>query len=248
MALVYESILDVGDEVPSFDLDSQLGRVMFRDIVFGRWCLLVTFGMAFDPVSTTDLGMLGKLKEEFDEREILIVAIGADTVPNYRLWLRDIEEINATKITYSLLSDPSMKILKSLGCARDGKDGKTPQIASYGLFLIDLDARIRYSSRSSPYLGRNLYESLRQFDAHLIINFHPIVCPCNWGQGQQVLMRNSTAISGGGAGIGGGKGSSSGKNNNSNNSNTNNDTKEMIEYKATAIKPWFKLAPCPEKI
>lgn len=51
-----------------------------------------------------------------------------------------------------------------------------------------------------------------------MVTFHPIVCPCNWGQGQQVMMRRDTSL------------------------------QEAVKYKAADIKPWFKLAPCPEKI
>ena len=51
-------ILDVGDEVPNFNLDSQLGMISFREIIDGRWCLLVTFRTAFDPVATTDIAMV----------------------------------------------------------------------------------------------------------------------------------------------------------------------------------------------
>jgi alkyl hydroperoxide reductase subunit AhpC len=51
-------ILDVGDEVPNFNLDSQLGMISFREMIEGRWCLLVTFRTAFDPVATTDIAMV----------------------------------------------------------------------------------------------------------------------------------------------------------------------------------------------
>ena len=71
--------VDVGDEVPSFNLDSQMGRISFHDIIDGKWCLLVTFNSAFDPVTTTDLGMLSKLAEEFEARNIFVIAIGNDT-------------------------------------------------------------------------------------------------------------------------------------------------------------------------
>jgi alkyl hydroperoxide reductase subunit AhpC len=76
---MYNNTLDVGDEIPSFNLDSQVGRISFHDIIDGKWCLLVTFGSAFEPVATTDLGMLAKLAEEFESRNIFLLAIGNDT-------------------------------------------------------------------------------------------------------------------------------------------------------------------------
>lgn len=84
MTTIYETILDVGDEVPGFDLESQVGRIVFRDIIYGRWCILVTIDTAFEPAATTDLGMLARLKEEFDHREIFVLVISSDTSTFFR--------------------------------------------------------------------------------------------------------------------------------------------------------------------
>jgi alkyl hydroperoxide reductase subunit AhpC len=124
-------LLDVGDEVPGFTLDSNVGNIMFREIIYGRWCLLITFDQAFEPAATTDLGMVGKLKEEFDDRDILVLVIGKDSgskrfarlfaiisftkifaVGNIRQWIRDIEELNSTRIEFAVMSDPSGSIMK----------------------------------------------------------------------------------------------------------------------------------------
>ncbi|KAJ1411188.1 hypothetical protein B484DRAFT_402712 [Ochromonadaceae sp. CCMP2298] len=70
---------DVGDEVPDFDLDSPQGRISLHDLIDGRWALVVTFGSAFDPVATTDMGQLAKLRDEFEARNIAVVAVGNDT-------------------------------------------------------------------------------------------------------------------------------------------------------------------------
>jgi alkyl hydroperoxide reductase subunit AhpC len=70
---------DVGDEVPTFNLDSQMGRISFHEIIDGKWCLLVTCAAAFDPVATTDIGMLARLAEEFDARNLFILIVGNDT-------------------------------------------------------------------------------------------------------------------------------------------------------------------------
>lgn len=66
--------------------------------------------------------------------------------------------------------------------------------------------------------GRNWFECLRQFDATMLVTLHPVVCPCNWGQGQKVLIRKDVSA------------------------------KDAAEYKSAEIKPWFRLAPCPDNI
>jgi len=70
---------EVGDEVPTFNLDSNMGRISFHDVIDGKWCLLLTFSNAFEPVATTDMGMLAKMMEEFESRNIFVIAIGNDT-------------------------------------------------------------------------------------------------------------------------------------------------------------------------
>ena len=73
---------DVGDEIPDIRLESQLGAISLRDLIDGKWSVMITFGSSFDPVSTTDLGMVAKLKDEFDARNIEVVAIGNDAGRN----------------------------------------------------------------------------------------------------------------------------------------------------------------------
>lgn len=109
-----EHIFDVGDQITGFDLDSQLGRIFFRDIIEGKWCLLVTFNQAFDPVATSDLGTLCKMAEEFEARKIFVIAIGFDLVPNFRQWIRDIEELEAVKVAFAFMSDPKAEILRKV--------------------------------------------------------------------------------------------------------------------------------------
>jgi alkyl hydroperoxide reductase subunit AhpC len=72
-------MFDVGDEIPAFTLESQLGSISFREIIDGKWSVLITFDSSFDPVSTTDIGMLSKLADEFEARNIFVCAIGNDT-------------------------------------------------------------------------------------------------------------------------------------------------------------------------
>lgn len=43
-------MVDVGDEIPDIRLDSQVGLVTVRDLFDGKWGIVMTFGLAFDPV------------------------------------------------------------------------------------------------------------------------------------------------------------------------------------------------------
>ena len=110
-----EGVLDVGDMIPPFSLNSQVGEVDYEDITEGKWSLIVTVGGAFDPVTTTDIGMLSRFELEFESRNIAVIVIGSDTIPNYRKWIRDIEELQAVKVSVPLLNDDGCRILRKFG-------------------------------------------------------------------------------------------------------------------------------------
>lgn len=105
-------IIDVGDEVPGFDLESQLGRIFFREIIDSKWAVLITFCDAFDPVATTELGQLSKLMEEFHSRNIFVCTVGHDTIPSYRTWIKDIEELQSCSVNFAMMSDPDCSVLR----------------------------------------------------------------------------------------------------------------------------------------
>lgn len=71
--------LQLGDEAPDFTADSQVGSISFHDLIDGAWGLLVFFSSTFDPVHTTELGCLAKLKEELDQRQVKVITVGPDT-------------------------------------------------------------------------------------------------------------------------------------------------------------------------
>lgn len=51
-----ERVYDIGDLVEDFDLESQFGSISYRDLVHGKYSLIITFGSALEPCATTDIG------------------------------------------------------------------------------------------------------------------------------------------------------------------------------------------------
>lgn len=50
-----------------------------------------------DPVSCTELGMLSKLSEEFDERNCKLVAIGVDSKIGHRNFIKEVQVEGTTQ-------------------------------------------------------------------------------------------------------------------------------------------------------
>jgi alkyl hydroperoxide reductase subunit AhpC len=78
-------ILDIGDEVPNFNLESQVGMISFHEMIDAKWCVLVTYRTAFEPVGTTDIGTLTKMLEEFEARNIAVLVVGHENGENRTL-------------------------------------------------------------------------------------------------------------------------------------------------------------------
>lgn len=214
-------ILDVGDEVTPFSLSSQMGSMRFREFIDGKWCLLVTIKMSLDPVATTEIGMISKMHDEFESRNMCVIVVCADSVTNIRKWIRDIEELQDCKVNIPIVSDPEMSVLKKYGVTKSLPPFYNLEIYSTGAFLIDTDKIIRLSMKYSPSIGKNFYELLRSYDALQLATYQKVVCPSNWCIGQDVFVDTSIA---------------------------NDEATRMLPKGFVEIKPWFRLTPAPDNI
>ena len=212
--------IEIGDECPNFTLESQLGMITWHDLIDGKWGLLLTFNMANDPVATSEIGMLNKLLDEFQARNIAIATMGADTVVKYREWIRDIEELQNVKVKIPLISDPDCSVIRQYGCARPIPPTNEMKPISNGVFLIDIDRRVRISMKYSMSVGRNLYEIIRAFDALQLTIYHKVVVPANWGNGNEVMVANTCS---------------------------NEEATEALTKGFVEIKKWFRVTPAPDR-
>ena len=214
-------VVDLGDEVPNFTLESQVGMITWHDLIDAKWAILITFHNAFDPVATTEIGMACKLRDEFESRNITVAFLGGDNVTNYREWITDIEELQNVKVNMPLLADEAdCSVLQAYGCARPTPPTMKCQPVSHGVFLIDIDRRLRISMKYGISVGRNLYEIIRAFDAMQLTVYHKVVVPANWGNGNEVMVHNDVS---------------------------NQEANQAFEKGFVQIKPWFRVTPAPDR-
>lgn len=69
------------------------------------FAVIITFARDFDPVGTTEIGMLAKLKEEFEARDVKVVAIGVDSKSNHRKWIEEIQELQDCEVYFPIIAD-----------------------------------------------------------------------------------------------------------------------------------------------
>jgi len=160
--------LQIGDEVPNFTCDSQLGMLTFHDVLDGQFGMLVTFPRDFEATATTELGMIAKLQDEFEARNVKIFALSVDTKLNHRRWMDDVQELQDCTITFPLLTDTDASVSKVFGLVRpDAAEGmEARNVVPAGLVvLVDMDRRVRFISQYPSSTGRNFYEIIRTIDA-----------------------------------------------------------------------------------
>ncbi len=91
--------LRLGDKAPDFTQDSTQGPIHFYEWVGGRWTVLFSHSADFTPVCTTELGMVARLKTEFDKRNVNVISLSVDPPFHHDMWARDIAETQGVLVS-----------------------------------------------------------------------------------------------------------------------------------------------------
>ena len=153
----------------------------------------------FTPVCTTELGMVAKLKGEFDKRNVKVIGLSVDAVGDHARWASDIKETQGAAPNYPILADNDFRIstlYEMLPASTSGDAAKRTPADNQtvrNVFVIAPDKKIRLILVYPMATGRNFDEILRVIDSLQLTDKHKVATPANWKQGDDVII--TTAVS-----------------------------------------------------
>ncbi len=174
-----------GEIVEKFSLSQYIGR---KHVVFFFYPLDFTF------VSPTELLAFQSKLEEFEKRNVAVVACSVDSAHSHHAWLQIEPSQGGIKgVTFPLVSDLSKTISENYDMMAgtyefDEEDERLDfdgNPYSYGgLFLIDKQGIVRHQVVNDLFLGRSVNETLRMVDALQYYEETGEECPADWTKNQ----------------------------------------------------------------
>ncbi|MCK1478031.1 peroxiredoxin [Bradyrhizobium sp. 197] len=191
--------LPIGATAPDFEAETTEGKIKFHDWIGNSWALLFSHPKDFTPVCTTELGVLAKLKPEFDKRGVKLMGLSVDPVDRHSKWSEDIKETQGTAPNYPMIGDTDYNVSKLYGMLpaaisgdpliRTAADNQTVR----NVFVIGPDKKIKLVLVYPMTTGRNFQEILRVIDSLQLTAKHRVATPADWSQGDDVIIAGSVS-------------------------------------------------------
>jgi alkyl hydroperoxide reductase subunit AhpC len=189
--------LPIGALAPDFEATTTEGLIKFHDWLGDSWAVFFSHPKDFTPVCTTELGLLARIKPEFDRRKVKVIGLSVDPVDSHKNWAKDIEETQGTAPNYPMIGDPQLKVAKLYGMlpemAGDTSEGRTPMdnATVRNVYVIGPDKKIRLVISYPMSTGRNFDEVLRVIDSMQLTAKHKLATPANWQNGDEVIITSA---------------------------------------------------------
>ncbi len=177
--------LRLGDLAPDFTVETTDGKLNFHEYLGDGWGVLFSHPKDFTPVCTTELGMVAKLKPEFDKRNVKVVGLSVDGIESHNAWVGDIEETQGTALNFPLIAD-SDRVVSDLYDMIHPNANDTLTVRS--VFVIGADKKVKLIITYPASTGRNFDEILRVIDSLQLTANYSVATPVNWKDGEDVII------------------------------------------------------------
>lgn len=169
----------VQSNAPNFEgiaiLDFDFVDIKLADFKNKKYVLLCFYPSNFANLCRTELLALDEAFDEFEKRNVQIIACSVDSTFSHLNWVhRSREEGGVGNLKFYLLSDATKKISWKYGVLLDAGT------ALRGTFIIDKSGLLRYAAVNDTNCGRNTNDILRTIDAIQYVDENKKMCPANW--------------------------------------------------------------------
>jgi GTP-binding protein HflX len=177
--------LQLGDTVPDFTQESQLGPINLYDFAGDHWVVLFSHPADYTPVCTTELGEVARLREEWEKRHVKTLALSVDTAESHQGWIADINDTQCTIVDYPILADSDRRVSELYGMIHPQS---LSNLTVRSVFIIDPNKKLRLQITYPASTGRNFHEILRVIDSLQLTDHHQVATPVNWKQGEDCVV------------------------------------------------------------
>ncbi len=177
--------IQLGDEAPDFTAETTQGAINFHEWLGAAWGVLFSHPKDFTPVCTTELGMVAKLKPEFDRRNVKVIGLSVDSVESHDRWEGDIAETQGTAVNFPMIGDPERKVADLYGMIHPNANDT---LTVRSVFVIGPDKKVKLTITYPASTGRNFDEILRVIDSLQLTSKFSVATPVNWVNGGDVII------------------------------------------------------------
>lgn len=182
--------LRLGDIAPNFTAETTAGKIDFYEFLGDGWGVLFSHPADFTPVCTTELGKTALLQDEFEKRNVKVLAVSVDPLDKHIGWIKDINETQNTDVKFPLIADPEKKVATAYGMIHPNA---SENFTVRSLFVIGPDKKVKLTITYPASTGRNFHEVLRVIDSLQLTSNYSVSTPADWKPTEDVII--SPAIS-----------------------------------------------------
>ena len=175
----------LGDLAPDFIAASTEGNIKFHEWLGNSWGVLFSHPADFTPVCTTELGTVAKLKNEFEKRNVKVIALSVDPVETHYEWIKDINETQNTVVNFPIIADPIFEVSKLYDFVHPNASDK---FTVRSVVILDPEKKVKLIITYPASTGRNFDEILRVIDSLQLTANYQVATPANWKQGEDVVV------------------------------------------------------------
>ncbi len=209
--------LRLGDIAPNFTAKTTEGEINFHEWLGDKWGVLFSHPADFTPVCTTELGMTAKLKDEFDKRNVKVMAVSVDPLNSHYEWVKDINETQHTQVNFPIIADGNREVATLYDMIHPNASEKA---TVRSVFIVGPDKKIKLTLTYPASTGRNFNEILRVIDSLQLTAYHSVATPANWEDGGDCVIVPAVK---------------------------DEDISAKFPKGYTALKPYLRLTPQPNK-